>query len=140
MGNPDAMQSTYESLWDLDKTVGYSDVSLRAPMLDSPISIQRSTSSDGDNTVTLKFKQEFKDGAPDVMHLMYAIGMTSSFGIHQSRSCFDVVEFPTCPTSGGAKETVDTDSQEASTSSTAAAAETVLGFVAFLMAAMMLSL
>merc|ERR1712232_1027343 len=139
MGNPDAMQSTYESLWDLDQTIGYSDVSLRAPMLDTPISIQRSAPSDGGSTVTLKFKQEFKDGAPDVMHLMYAIGMTSQFGVHQSRSCFDIVEFPTCPTSAGAKETFNTSSEEASVSaSSAATVGSVLGFIAFLMAAMVL--
>merc|ERR1712107_590423 len=45
------------------------------------------------------FKQEFADGPPDVMNLMYAIGMTAELGFHVSRSCFDVVDFPTCPAS-----------------------------------------
>merc|ERR1712232_622532 len=140
--NPDAIQSTRESLWELDQSVGYSDVSLRAPMLDTPINIQRSAPLDDDSTVTLKFKQEFKDGAPEVMHLMYAIGFSSQFSIHQSRGCFDLVEFPTCPTSGVAKETIGTSSNEASTttSSAAATAESVLSFFAFLTAAMMLSI
>merc|ERR1712232_170698 len=33
------------------------------------------------------------------MHLMYAIGMSPQLGIHTSRGCFEVTEFPTC--SGG---------------------------------------
>ena len=102
-----AITSIYDSFWPLEKTTGYSDVSLSTPMLsssgDASSMIQRSADGDNSNSsnnndsVTLKFKQQF-DEKPQVMHLMYAIGMSAQLGIHTSRSCFDVVEFPTCST------------------------------------------
>merc|ERR1712029_607139 len=110
MGSPNALSSITESLWPLDKTIGYSDVSVTTTSsmpeeIKTDVAIERSApipkrdsgSSNGNGIVTLTFKQEFTNGPPDVMHLMYAIGMSAQLGIHISRSCFDVLEFPTCP-------------------------------------------
>jgi hypothetical protein len=109
--SPSAFTSINESLWPLDETIGYSDVSVTAPMLssssssggsDSDVAIERSSASTFANptSVTLSFKQEF-DKVPEVMHLMYAIGMSAQLGIHMSRGCFDIIDFPTCPSPSG---------------------------------------
>merc|ERR1712176_1309183 len=105
--SPTAFSAINDSLSPLEETTGYSDVSVTAPMLEEEavVAIERSvptTKSGGDDSttsVTLSFKQEFADGPPDVMNLMYAIGMTAELGFHVSRSCFDIVDFPTCPSS-----------------------------------------
>jgi len=138
-----AFTSIYESFWPLEQTTGYSDVSLSTPMLssssgDASPMIQRS--ADNNNSVTLKFKQQF-DEKPEVMHLMYAIGMSAQLGIHTSRSCFDVVEFPTCSTtttttsaddmpSSSTTVLIVEDSKESESSSSALLSMTVLGVVA----------
>ena len=118
-----AIFSVYESFWPLDKTMGYSDVSLSVPT-DGVSSASAAVNADAakieraapvqaknptaTNSVKLSFKQKLQDNGgakPDVMHLMYAIGMSSQLGIHTSRGCFDVVEFPTCSVSGSATST-----------------------------------
>lgn len=104
-----AISSVYQSFWPLEETVGYSDVSLSVPTTTTTsttidadaVKIERSTTPGAKNptSVKLSFKQNLPDNGgakPDVMHLMYAIGMSPQLGIHASRGCFDVVEFPTC--------------------------------------------
>merc|ERR1719464_1236253 len=60
--------------------------------------------------VTLKFKQKFLNGPPDILRLMYAIGTTTAqqLGVptSSSRSCFDVLEFPTCQSSSSVTTTI----------------------------------
>jgi len=96
-----AIGSLYQSLWPLDESMGYSGVSLSTPMLGnegSPPTVAAMSRSATPNptSVILSFRQEFET-KPEVMHLMYGIGSTPQFGFHTSRSCFDVVDFPTCP-------------------------------------------
>jgi hypothetical protein len=147
--SPTAFTSTKESLWPLDQTTGYSDVSVTAPMLSSSSSsssssggsdvaaIERSASIVNPTSVTLSFKQEF-DEVPEVMNLMYAIGMSAQLGIHISRGCFDIVDFPTCP-SGSSSTSPSGDGipprtneaidawKETNTASSVASTTTVLG-------------
>jgi hypothetical protein len=91
-----AIGSIYGSLWPLEDSVGYSGVSLSAPMLGGPpIMASRSSNTASSTSVVLSFRQDFEE-IPESMHLMYAIGMSPQIGIHTSRSCFEVEEFPTC--------------------------------------------
>jgi len=119
--SPTALSAITESLSPLEEMTGYSDVSVTAPMMsdsntdETLIAIERSspttttaiTPSSSDTSVTLSFKQEFTNGPPDVMHLMYAIGMTAELGFHVSRSCFDIVDFPVCSSSSSASSSSD---------------------------------
>jgi len=101
--DPSALGSIYDSLQPLEASVGYSGVSLAAPMLGASDGsmISRSATTVRDGSVVLTLSQEFEK-KPDVMHLMYAIGMSATLGIHTSRSCFEIVEFPTCSTNSPA--------------------------------------
>jgi hypothetical protein len=101
----DAIGSIYGSFWPLGETVGYSNVALNTLIMmgdggtASSAEVSRSstpnTPSSSSNSVILSFKQEF-DQKPEVMHLMYSIGMSPTLGVHTARSCFEIVEFPTC--------------------------------------------
>ena len=95
--DPNAISGIYESFQPLEATFGFKDISLATPMLGGADGsmITRSTSPNG--SVILSFSQQFVE-KPDAMHLMYAIGMSATLGIHESRSCFDIVEFPSCST------------------------------------------
>lgn len=123
-----AIGAIYQSLWPLDEAIGYKDVSLAAPMLGGASGAMLSRSATPNGSVVLSFSQEF-DERPEIMHLMYAIGMSPSLGVHTSRSCFDIVKFPTCITSGSDVESApDTEPpaptvsvQEASTESESSA-------------------
>merc|ERR1711865_473359 len=89
------------------------DVSTGSPLTtierSSPTTTTATTpsSSSSDTSVTLSFKQEFTNGPPDVMNLMYTIGMTAEPGFHVSRSCFDIVDFPVCSSSSSASSSSD---------------------------------
>ena len=52
--------------------------------------VERSSFED-DGTISLYFKQAF---LPNVMHLTYAIGMTSQLGSHTTRVCFEMQATP----------------------------------------------
>eukprot|EP00531_Pseudo-nitzschia_arenysensis_P006279 CAMPEP_0116131166 /NCGR_PEP_ID=MMETSP0329-20121206/8862_1 /TAXON_ID=697910 /ORGANISM="Pseudo-nitzschia arenysensis, Strain B593" /LENGTH=812 /DNA_ID=CAMNT_0003625581 /DNA_START=81 /DNA_END=2519 /DNA_ORIENTATION=- len=130
-----AIGAIYQSLWPLDEAVGFKDVSLAAPMLGGVGGAMMSRSATPDGSVVLSFSQEF-DERPEVMHLMYAIGMSTSLGVHTSRSCFDITEFPTCiaseepveesvPASSVQEASVETDS-----SASKAAVSAVFGSLA----------
>merc|ERR1711906_33804 len=80
------------------------DETLIAIERSSPTTTTATTPSSSDTSVTLSFKQEFTNRPPDVMHLMYAIGMTAELGFHVSRSCFDIVDFPVCSSSSSSDE------------------------------------
>jgi len=96
--NQEAIGGIYESLWPLENSIGYSAVGLSVPMLSGgfePAVMSRSTPS---TSVVLSFGKEF-ESPPEAMNLMYAIGMSNTLGIHSSRSCFAVTEFPACSNS-----------------------------------------
>ena len=59
----------------------------------SDVSVSHSEKKD---SVTLAFSKAV-ESAPEIMHLTYAIGLTSTFGYHTVRTCFDVENFPSCP-------------------------------------------
>ena len=99
-----AIGSIYDSFVPLAETVGYSEVSLLAPMLDSgdaapAIALSRSTAGNDSKSVYLSFQQSV-DERPEAMYLMYAIGVSPQIGMHKTRGCFEIVEFPTCPSTG----------------------------------------
>lgn len=131
-----AFGAIYDSLWALDEAVGYKDISLAAPMLGGVGGAMLSRSATPNGSVVLSFSQEF-DEKPEVMHLMYAIGMSPSLGVHTSRSCFEIVEFPTCiPSETNSEYVPATSMQEASveseSSASKAAVSVVLGGIAAL--------
>lgn len=124
-----AFESIYDSLWALDEAIGYKDVSLAAPMLGGVDGAMLSRSATPNGSVVLSFSQEF-DEKPEVMHLMYAIGMSPSLGVHTSRSCFEIVEFPTCIPSESDYESVSSASmQEASIESESSASMAAVSVV-----------
>jgi len=127
-----AIGSIYGSLWPLEDSVGYSGVSLSAPMLGGPpVMASRSVNTAASSTsVVLSFRQDV-DEIPESMHLMYAIGMSPQIGIHTSRSCFEVKEFPTCSTTdlaGFSPPAEATGVMESETSSSSAVS-TLLGAI-----------
>ena len=68
------------------------DVCIDAPMVsNTAVEIARSIGTD--DTVSLHFKQAVGEN-PETMNLMYAIGMSSSLGIHTTRGCFQVEPTP----------------------------------------------
>lgn len=99
----EAFGAIYQSLTPLDESVGYSSVSLSAPMVSLAAS-ERSISSD--DTVSLSFKQD-ADIKPDIMYFTYAIGAESQLGVHITRACFELVDFPSCSESSSTSSTSD---------------------------------
>lgn len=99
----EAFGAIYQSLVPLEDSVGYSSVSLSAPMVFLAAS-ERAISDD--DTVSLNFKQD-ADAKPDVMYFTYAIGAESQLGVHITRACFELVEFPSCSESSSASSTAD---------------------------------
>ena len=91
----EAFGTVYQSLVPLDETVGYSDVSVNAPMVN--FASEKYSIADED-TVTLSFKQVM-DQTPDVMYFTYAIGATSQLGVHITRACFELTDFTSCSSS-----------------------------------------
>merc|ERR1712232_226204 len=89
-----AVSSIYDNMTPLIEKEGYSHVGLHAPS--KSLAVSKSAHSGAEDSVTLHFKQTMAE-APEVMHLMYAIGNTPEVGYHRTRKCFDVTEFPTCP-------------------------------------------
>lgn len=88
----EAFGQMYQSLVPLDETVGYSSVSLSTPMVNLAAS-ERSMADE--DTVSLSFKQDVGT-KPDTMYFTYAIGAESQLGVHTTRACFELVEFPSC--------------------------------------------
>ncbi len=124
-----AFGAIYDSLWALDDAIGYKDVSLAAPMLGGVGGAMLSRSATPNGSVVLSFSQEF-DEKPEVMHLMYAIGMSPSLGVHTSRSCFEIVEFPTCiPSESDSDSVPATSMQEASIESESSASTAAVSVV-----------
>eukprot|EP00804_Cyclotella_cryptica_P010554 CCRYP_018794-RA/>CCRYP_018794-RA protein AED:0.03 eAED:0.03 QI:0/0.66/0.5/1/0.66/0.75/4/234/788 len=95
----DSYTAIYQSLVPLADSLDYSDVSVSAPMLGSASSFAAGTSSIADeDTVTLSFKQ-VAENKPDVIYFTYAIGAQSQLSVHTTRECFEIRDFPSCPTS-----------------------------------------
>jgi len=76
-------------------TLGYTPLEDKGEYTDVKV-----THSDEKDSVTLKFSKAM-DSAPEIMHLTYAIGSSSTFGYHNTRTCFDVEAFPACPSGDG---------------------------------------
>lgn len=142
----DALGSIYDSFWPLDETLGYSNVQLSLPS--EAIKIERQSMDASQDTVKLSFHQSF-ESKPDAMHLMYAIGMSPQLGVHISRGCLEVVEFPTCAASDGSSATKSSgqagspsmatqqDSSESISSSSTVSASALAGVAAVLPALIM---
>jgi hypothetical protein len=60
---------------------------------------------------------------PGAMHLMYAIGSSTDVGYHKTRECFEITEFPSCPTNS--EEVTVEKTSEASKSSETSTIEVV---------------
>lgn len=107
-----ALASVYSSLSSLETSQGYSNVTLLSPFSFDVVSQTRSFGLEGIDTdsVVLRFHQSM-DVAPEVMHLMYAIGTGPQLGYHATRLCFEVTEFPKCAgvPSSSTQETEDED-------------------------------
>lgn len=88
-----------------DDGVVYMDVVLESPLLADATGVARASSSSPfggeDDVVSLHYRQSLDgDSTPEAMYLMYAIGMSSELGIHETRGCFELVSFPVCATDG----------------------------------------
>merc|ERR1712176_1275454 len=60
------------------------------------VALSRSTVGTDSKSVNLSFYQSVEK-RPEAMYLMYAIGMSPQISMHKTRSCFEILEFPTCP-------------------------------------------
>jgi len=97
------MYANMVPLEDVEGDVVYGDVVLESALLADPTAAARASSPFGgeDDVVSLRYRQSLdEDSAPDAMYLMYAIGMSSELGIHETRGCFELVSFPVCMTDG----------------------------------------
>lgn len=92
----EAVTSLYSSLTPLADVDGFTDVEVTLPSSTEVSLSSTSTESSSTGSVRLHFKQQME--APEVMHLMYAIGSSSQLGYHSSRLCFEVEAFPPCST------------------------------------------
>mmetsp|Transcript_31905 Transcript_31905/g.67077 ORF Transcript_31905/g.67077 Transcript_31905/m.67077 type:complete len:801 (+) Transcript_31905:169-2571(+) len=87
----DSMITLMRPLEGIDE---YTNVSVEAPMASTVVQMARSASTlAAEDTVSLHFKQAV-DENPEVMNLLYAIGMTSELGFHTTRGCFEVQATP----------------------------------------------
>jgi hypothetical protein len=94
--NSTAITSIYTTLTPLESVEGYADVSIQVPSGGDDTAQERAVDSfSSRDSVVLKFKQSW-DTVPEVMHLMYAIGSTPQLGVHTTRMCFEVTQFPAC--------------------------------------------
>lgn len=112
--------SAFTSMYTLAKPLAdageYMDVSLEAPMVSTNMQMARTVSLGGEDTVSLHFKQSV-EGKPEVMNLIYAIGMNSGLGFHKTRGCFQIQATSCSKTSstesvGTDKFTIDINGQE----------------------------
>jgi len=89
----EALSSVYQSLESLQDTESFSNVVLETP---STTTTAEARMSNGQSkSVRLEFLQ-FRNSTEGALHLMYAIGSSSTLGFHTTRHCFDVTEFPIC--------------------------------------------
>eukprot|EP00581_Thalassiosira_minuscula_P013281 CAMPEP_0183712014 /NCGR_PEP_ID=MMETSP0737-20130205/7299_1 /TAXON_ID=385413 /ORGANISM="Thalassiosira miniscula, Strain CCMP1093" /LENGTH=825 /DNA_ID=CAMNT_0025940589 /DNA_START=493 /DNA_END=2970 /DNA_ORIENTATION=+ len=97
---PDVFAAMMDSATLLTDSEEYSNIVLDAPMVSSNAAMQIARSSSApEDTVSLHFKQVVEN-KPEVMHLMYAIGLTSQLGSHITRKCFELEDIPSCSTAG----------------------------------------
>lgn len=89
----DALTAMITQMQPLGDAEEYTDVSLASAF--AATQVARSSYED-DDTISLYFKQAF---LPSVMHLTYAIGMSSELGSHTTRVCFEMKATP-CVASG----------------------------------------
>ncbi|KAL7470042.1 hypothetical protein ACHAXS_010291 [Conticribra weissflogii] len=106
----EAFATMYASMVPLNEAEGgavYEDVALESPLWETAsdgtasevISVARASSIEGDDedVVRLHYRQVVDgDSIPEAIYLMYAIGMSSALGIHETRGCFELVSFPEC--------------------------------------------
>jgi len=101
----DAFSSIMTSRKPLGDVEDYMDVVVEAPMVVSNTAIQvarSSSTSSSEDTVSLHFKQVVEGNTkPEVLNLMYAIGMTSQLGSHTTRGCFQLQDITPCSDGGG---------------------------------------
>jgi len=107
-----AITSIYDNQIPLSNVDGYSSVMLQVPSSETAVE----KTGVAETSVVLKFQQSFPGGAPEVMHLMYAIGSSPQVGFHANRECMDITEFPICTGAAGVA-TGNTTTMERSDSS-----------------------
>jgi len=90
--DPSAINELSQGLTPLATTDGFSDVEVS---FSETTAVARSAEASTDSVLKLHFKQTM-NSAPEVMHLMYAVGLTQQMGYHSTRECFDVTQFPPC--------------------------------------------
>lgn len=84
----DALNSMITEMQPLGDAEEYTDVFVSSGF--AATQVERSSFED-DGTISLYFKQAF---LPNMMHLTYAIGMTSQLGSHTTRVCFEMQATP----------------------------------------------
>lgn len=129
--NDGAVTSIYDNMTPLGEKDGFSDVHLHLPTTASAIT--KNANEAEEDSVLLHFKQSMPS-APEVMHLMYAIGSSPEVGYHKTRKCFDITEFPTCPGTAGSSEPETVSATAESSAGRAFVCAAVLGtlFAVFL--------
>merc|ERR1712003_404792 len=65
------------------------------------------------DSVRLSFMQRM-DVAPEVMHLMYAVGTSPQLGYHNTRMCFELKNFSPCETPAEDQISATSESKQAS--------------------------
>jgi len=90
--DPAAMNELSEGLTPLATTDDFSDVEVS---FSEATAVARSAEASTDSVLKLHFKQTM-NSEPEVMHLMYAVGLTQQMGYHSTRECFEVTQFPPC--------------------------------------------
>jgi len=111
----DAFRNMYMGARPLDDSEGYKDVSVDAPATSSTAMAQPASLATEEDTVSVHYKQ-IVDG-DDTLHLMYAIGMTSTLGIHSTRGCFEIQPTP-CDSSSVDNLTLGSNNEKDVTDST----------------------
>jgi len=97
----------------LEGEADYTDVMVKAPMASTAAQVARSSSSfEAEDTVSLHFVQSMGD-EPEVVNMMYAIGLKSELGVHVARGCFQVQPSP-C---GSARGESNADASDGDTTS-----------------------
>ena len=125
-GNEEAVSSIYPTLTPLTEAESFSNVNLQLPM--GFTSIARSDASLASDSVLLEFSQAV-DSIPETMYLMYAIGSQSTLGFHATRSCFEVTEFPSCPTGNATTAASNNEQGESGSNTESSSAAKAVGYL-----------
>lgn len=126
-----AISSISASATPLAQVSEYSDVYVFAPAVSGSAMVSRTGESASLDSVTLHFKQSMRE-VPEAMNMMYAIGSSPEIQFHETRGCFQIVDFPTCPTAETKEEMPTTTAQGANGASTPSAAFSISTFASLL--------